>query len=489
MSQKSIKKNFALSLTNTLAGLLYPIVTFPYISRILQPEGVGLIQFYQSVVSYFALFAALGIPLYAVKEISKRKDDVELRNKTTAEIVYLFSTLTAIAYIVLIIVGFVIPELSSHLGIFLILSLHLILVAIGCEWFYQAVEEFKYITVRSLIVKFLSLIALFVFVRNENDLYAYAILLVLGEAGNYLLNFVHLRKYVKIFAYQFKWDDIKRHIKPAFEIFLLNVIVSIYINLDSVMLGFIKGEEAVGYYTAATKITKAFTGITSALGFVVFPRLTNYYAKGEIEQFKSLVTTSLNFIIILYVPIAVGLVICAPTLIPLYCGAMYLPSILTLQIMTPIVVFISISGILGTITLYAMDLQRLVIICTALGALSNFVLNLILIPLYSHQGAAIASVVAEMSVAISMLCFSNKHIGVTVFNKNSIDVFVGAIFIAVVLIVFNARVNISPLLLLLADLTLATIVYVMTMLLMQNKDLKYGFVEIKKIIRNDKDEK
>lgn len=256
MSQKSIKKNFALSLTNTLAGLLYPIVTFPYISRILQPEGVGLIQFYQSVVSYFALFAALGIPLYAVKEISKRKDDVELRNKTTAEIVYLFSTLTAIAYIVLVIVGFVIPELSSHFGIFLILSLHLILVAIGCEWFYQAVEEFKYITVRSLTVKFLSLIALFVFVRDENDLYAYVILLVLGEAGNYLLNFVHLRKYVKIFAYQFKWDDIKRHIKPAFEIFLLNVIVSIYINLDSVMLGFIKGEESVGYYTAATKITK-----------------------------------------------------------------------------------------------------------------------------------------------------------------------------------------------------------------------------------------
>lgn len=469
MSQKSIKKNFALSLTNTLAGLLYPIVTFPYISRILQPEGVGLIQFYQSVISYFALFAALGIPLYAVKEISKCKDDVELRNKTTAEIVYLFSTLTAIAYIALIIVGFVISEFYSHLGIFLILSFHLILVAIGCEWFYQAVEEFKYITVRSLTIKFVSLIALFIFVRDENDLYAYAVLLVLGEAGNYLLNFFHIRKFLNIFAYPFKWNELKRHIKPAFEIFLLNVIVSIYINLDSVMLGFIKGEEAVGYYTAATKITKAFTGITSALGFVVFPRLTNYYAKREIELFKSLVTTSLNFIIILYMPIAVGLVICAPTLIPLYCGAMYLPSILTLQIMAPIVVFISISGILGTIALYAMDLQRLVIICTGVGALSNFVLNLIFIPLYSHHGAAIASVVAEVSVAISMLFFTNRYIGISVLNKNTLDAFVGAVSIAICLYLFNTRVELSQFVQLMMDFTIAILIYSITLLLTRNE--------------------
>ena len=192
MQQRTIKANFVLNLTNIVVGLLYPIITFPYISRVLLPEGVGLIQFFQSVINYFAMFAALGIPLYAVKEIAKVRDNVELRNQTAREILFLYLSLTLAAYSVLLLTGLSVGQFKSNLLLFLILSVHLFLDAISCEWFYQGIEDFKYITIRSLIVRLISLIALFVFVKSQSDIYIYALLLMIAEAGNYVFNFIHL---------------------------------------------------------------------------------------------------------------------------------------------------------------------------------------------------------------------------------------------------------------------------------------------------------
>lgn len=456
---RSIKTNFSLSLTNTVIGLLYPVITFPYISRVLHPDGVGLIQFLQSVVSYFALFAALGIPLYAVKEIAKYKNDEKERNKTTAEILILFCVQTLIIYSVLLISGFVVNQFHENLVLFLILSFHLFLVAIGCDWFYQGVEEFKYITIRSLLVKFLSLIALFVFVKSENDIYVYAILIVIAEAGNYVINFIHLRKFVSFRSINFRELDIKRHIKPAFEIFLLNVIVSIYINLDSVMLGFMKGNESLGYYTAATKITKAFTGFTSALGFVVFPRIAGYFKEGNMESFRDLINTSLSFTMFVLIPVSVGLFACAPPLISVFCGSDYSSSILTLRILSPIIVFISVSGILGTNALYAMDRQRVVMISTASGAILNMILNFSLIPSLSQDGAAIASLVAELSVAITMLYFGNKYIKLAFVDKCLLQVILSTIVMATVIVVMNKYFLMKPLITIALDVVVGSIVY------------------------------
>lgn len=469
MAKNSIKTNFSLYLVNTIAGLLYPIVTFPYISRILQPEGVGLIQFLQSVINYFAMFAALGIPLYAVKEIARVRDDIKLRDKITTEIFFLHFLLTCSMYLVLLFVGFLISQIYDNLIIYLILSLHLLLVVLGCDWFYQGVEDFKYITIRSLVVRLFSLIALFVFVKSRSDIYIYAGLLVFAEAGNSLINFFHLRKYMNFFSQRFKELNIRRHVKPALEIFFLNIIVSIYVNLDSVMLGFIRDNESVGYYAAATRITRALCGFTTALGAVVFPRLTNYYSNHQMDKFRKLTIVSLDFSMLTLIPISGITILSAPLLIPLFCGNAYQPSIATLQILSPIMIFLGISGVMGTKVLYAMNYQRIIIICTGIGALTNFLLNLFLIPLYSHVGAAVSSVLAEFMVSASMLYYSKKFIGISIFNKNILQVLIAAIIMFLIAsLYFNLSSSFSLVTLIVGSI-MALSLYTLLLFILKNR--------------------
>ena len=476
MQQRSVKTNFTLNLINTFVGLLYPVITFPYISRILMPEGLGLIQFLQSVISYFAMFAALGIPLYAIKEVAKVRDDAMLRNKTVSEIFCLHAFLTIVVYSVLLLTGLLVNQLSMHIGLYLILSCHLFLSVLGCEWFYQGIEDFKYITIRSLIVKLFSLIALFVFVRSQADIFIYAILLIIAEAGNYLFNFFHLRKYVRLFSSKMKELNIRRHIKPALEIFLLNVIVSIYINLDSVMLGFMKDNADVGYYTAATQIVRALCGFSVALGAVVLPRLANYYHEREMVLFRNLTKDALSFSMVVLIPLCAMLMITAPVLILVFCGSAYGPTVQTIRLLAPIMIFLGISGIMGTKVLYAMDCQRIVIICTALGAVSNFVLNLVLIPQFSHYGAAFASLVAEFLVSASMLYYGYKLIKVSVFDRNLLEIMAGTLVVIFIVLIFNKHIQLMPLPMLILDFLIGSVCYLLAMTTMKNEYIRRAYV-------------
>jgi O-antigen/teichoic acid export membrane protein len=476
MEQRSVKINFTLNLINTFVGLLYPIVTFPYISRILMPEGLGLIQFLQSVISYFAMFAAIGIPLYAVKEVAKVRDDVSLRSKTVSEIFCLHALLTISVYFFLLLTGLLVNQLAVHFELYLVLSCHLFLNVLGCEWFYQGIEDFKYITIRSLIVRLISLIALFVFVRSVADIYIYAFLLIMAEAGNYLFNFIHLRKYVHLFSSKLKELNIRRHVKPALEIFLLNVIVSIYINLDSVMLGFMKDNTHVGYYTAATQIVRALCGFSVALGAVVLPRLANYFHAHELSQFKKLAKDTLSFSMVVMIPLCVMLMITAPVLVPVFCGSAYGPTIQTIRVLSPIMVFLGISGILGTKVLYAMDCQRIVILCTVFGAVSNFILNLFLIPLFSHYGAALASLVAEFLVSASMLYFGYKLMRLSIFDRNMFEIVIGTIVVAIFVLFFNRHFQLTPLVKLVSDLLIGGVCYTSLMVTMKNEYFRRALV-------------
>lgn len=416
---KSIKINFAFNLLNTIVGLLFPLVTFPYISRVLFADGIGKVQFFQSIINYIALFAALGIPLYAVKEIAKNKNNIEKRNKTAVEILILYSLLTIAAYLIVMLITCFVDSIRNDWSLFVLLSLHLILVAIGAEWFYQGVEDFKYITIRSFVLKLLTLVALFAFVKEKSDLMIYALLLVMAEAGNNIFNFIHLRKYINFNGDSFKKLNVGRHVRPALKIFILNLVVSIYVNLDSIMLGFIVGTTAVGYYTAATRITRTICGFSTALGTVMLPRLSSYYNSGQVEKFYEISSQGLSFIVSITIPMVLGLMVTAPLLMPIFCGDSFRPSILTLQIISPLILFIGISGLLGTKILYAQDKENIVIYSTCFGAIINFVLNIMLIPKYAQNGAAFSSVIAELLVTTSMLYLGRKYLTYNFFNKDT----------------------------------------------------------------------
>ncbi len=406
----SVKSNYIFSLLHSVSGLLFPLLTFPYASRILLAEGIGTIQFLQSIVDYVALFSALGIPLYAVREIARVRNDAGKTSETTVEILLLHAGLTGIGYVAVFCIAAFVTDVAVNVHLFLLLSLSLILNALGCEWFYRGTEHFKYIAARGLIVRILSVIFLFLFVKDKDDICYYALYTLCVTGGNNLLNFVHLRKFVRPGRANGRRIDPLRHLRPTLRVFALNVIISVYVHLDTVMLGFISGPEAVGYYTAAAKLSRISLTAVNAIGVVLLSRMSALHREGKTDEFNRLAQKSMDLAVGINTPLCLGMIVMAPTLIRLFCGPSYEPSVVTLAILAPVLPIIGMSNVMGIQILYPQGKENLVIIATAAGAAVNVLLNLLLIGPFAQNGAAAASVAAELCVTVTMAVVARKYL-------------------------------------------------------------------------------
>ena len=419
MKSSSIKINYIFTLFNTLTGLLFPLVTFPYVSRILFADGIGQIQFLQSIIDYVVLCTSLGIPLYAVREIARVRDDKKQCSKTVVEILILHSILSLFGYIIIFILAHYVHKIEVERTLFYLLSTTLFFTAIGVNWFYQAVEDFKYITIRSLLVRIFSLVCLFVFVKTKDDLLIYAAISVFSLVGSNIFNFFRLRKYIDFSVlHDLK---IKRHLLPSMKIFALNLTISIYVNLDSVMLGFLKDQQAVGYYAAATRVTKSVLGVVTSLGTVLLPRFSNLIAAGKFDEFSVLANKSINYVIALSFPMCIGLIFLSKPIILLFAGNSFDSSILTMQIIAPIIVFIAFSGIIGLQILYPQGKEKIVIYSTAVGAVINFSINYFCIPIWSQNGAALGTIIAEFSVILVMFILGRSYLPIHLFSRINLN--------------------------------------------------------------------
>ena len=482
---KSVKVNFVFNLFNNISGILFPLITFPYVSRILMADGIGQINFFISILSYISLFTCLGIPLYAIKEIAKVRDNKEEMSRTTIEILLLHTALSFCGYFVVALLCMTVAEIRVDIPLFLILSLSIIFTALGCEWFYSGIEEFKYITIRNLLVKILYVILLFAFVRNKNDLHIYGILTILGTVGNNAFNFIYLRKFINIKPISLSSLHICRHLRPSFKIFVLNLIISIYSNLDLVMLGFMKNVTIVGYYAAATKIVSLFQGISGSLRGVMLPRFSYLFQNGQVDTFNQLAQRVMDFTLFISLPLTCGIVIMSPILIRIFCGESFLPAITTLQIISPILLAISISAIIGIQILYPQNKEKIVIISTAIGAITNLGLNIILIPYFGNDGAAIATVVAETLVTISMIIMGRMYIPLNLWSKHYQNCILGSAFILVVCY-FVYRLATPDIVALFLIPTMGGLVYLLFMYIVKDEFLKYMIATTKEKIYGKK---
>ncbi|MDE6578583.1 MAG: flippase [Muribaculaceae bacterium] len=481
----SVKVNITLNVINTVLGLLFPLITFPYVSRILMPSGIGQIQFYQSIINYIVLLSSLGIPLYSVREIAKVRDDEVVRNRTTAEILTLHGLLSIIGYLIVFVLICTVTKIYSDWPLFLLLSSSIFFNVIGVSWFYQAVEDFKYITIRSLIVRVVAMIALFVFVRTKDDIYTYAIILVGAEVGNYVFNFYRLRHYMSFSEVSYSALKIKRHLKPIIKIFLLNFAISIYVNLNPIMLGFMTDTTIVGYYTSVTKIIRASNGLTLALGSALLPRLSNYFGSGRFEEFNILKRKALDVIMLLCVPLSMGIFIVAPYLIPVFSGKEYMPAILTLQISAPAILFSALNYIISIQILYSQNKENLVIMSTAGGAVVNVIINLLLIPHFQQNGAAAAGCLAELAVLICCFLFGHKYIRYNFINRNNLEVIVMAVLSCLAAWGIGRMTLTSDIYILGLQIVVSVIIYCAGLYLLRNKlFMEYSGMILNKLRRN-----
>lgn len=430
---QSVKVNYILNLINTGTQMLFPLITFPYVCRVIEADGIGQINFFQSIISYISLFTCLGIPMYAIREIARDRSDVVQMNRTAMEILLLHSMLTLVGYAIVAILCLTVPQIQVNILLFLILSLTIFFTAIGCEWFYQGIEDFKYITIRGLIIKTVSVVLLFIFVKSKTDLLYYGCYTVFGVLGGNIFNFFRLRKYIHRENIIFSELHIKRHIKPVLKVFSFSVVTSIYLQLNTVLLGFLKNALAVGYFAAATKVMQMLLTMSVCLGSVMMPRASHLIAENKEAEFNRLIQKSYDFTLAIALPMTIGLIFCAPSLIMALCGVKFEHSILPSQIIAPIILMVAISNIFGIQVLFPKGKINIVTLCCGIGAVADLILNLCLIPFFSYIGTSIAYLGAEVATTVSMYFIGRKYIPIIYFKKSHLTYALGCIVMALAL--------------------------------------------------------
>lgn len=439
---KSLKANYFFNLVNTGSQFLFPLITLPYASRIMGPEGIGLVNFYQSIISYIILIVGLGIPMYGIKAIARVRDNKAQLSQTTFEILLLHSGLTIIAYIIVALLSVYVPQINSNVFLFLLLSLSILFTTIGCDWFYKGIEDFKYITVRGIIVKSLAVIFLFTLVKDKQDIIWYGLYCVVGTLGGNIFNFVRLQKFIEVKNLEINYKKVVRHLKPVFQIFIFSVVTSLYLNMNPIILGFLKGDAAVGYYSSGLKLFSIAVSISGSLGVVMLPRVSYLLAEGKKEEFCNLTQKAYNYSLGISLPLCVLMIFLSPYAIRILCGHAFEPSIICAQIMSPIVVFLAVSSLMGTQILYPMGEIKIINKYCATGAVIDIFFSIIFVPLLAQLGTSIAYSTTELAVMFLSIIASKKFISINYLNKSVSHYIVGVIIMIVLLaILTNLQFN------------------------------------------------
>ncbi|MGL5780691.1 flippase [Cetobacterium sp.] len=429
----NLKNNFIFNLIRIITNLLFPIISFPYVSRILNPEGIGKVTFTNSISAYFLMFASLGIPLYGIREVAKVRDNKEKLEKTTSEIFFL-NLITTVVIVLLYFIFLYLGYLGKERILLEIMSLNIFLTFIGVEWFYQGMEEYKYITIRSIFFRIVSLILIFTLVKTEDDYVVYGAIIILSTVGSNIFNFFKLRSFTRL---SFKNLNIKRHLKPILTIFSMNIAISIYTNLDNVMLGYKSTEISVGLYSSGVKLVKLVLGIVTSLGAVMLPRISNYIHNGMESELKTLLDKAFKFIILLSLPCFLGLYLTSKEIILIFSGNGFVDAISTMKYLTPIIIFIALSNFIGIQILYPRGEEKKVLISVIVGAVVNFSLNWILIPKYAQNGAAISTTIAEGLVLLVQIILGYRYLNFIKFNFELFKAVIATIFMGIAIMMFN----------------------------------------------------
>ena len=384
----SIKKNLAYNISLNILNVLFPVITVPYVSRVLNPEGIGLANFAITYVSYFALFAALGISIYGVREIAKLKDRTDKISQIFSELFKITLISTLLVSAVFILTLYLVPQLAADRKILLVSGLTLFFTPVAIDWYFAGLEQFKLITLRSVIIKLLCIAGLFLFVRTKQDVIIYVLLNVLAVVAGNTWNILYAtRKGLKI---KLTGIRTKPHLKPML------ILFSIFVMLDTLMLGFMCTYEEVGFYTSAAKIAKLFIPIFSSLGIVLLPRLSYNRQNNKETENSFLLQKSFDFTIFLTIPAMYGLFLLASRFVPFFFGPAFDGAIVPLKILSALILIIGLNNLFGIQVLLGLNLDSKYLISVIIAAILNFCGNLILIPRYGSTGASVASVGAEI---------------------------------------------------------------------------------------------
>lgn len=429
-NSKSITKNYLYNLIYQILLIIIPIITTPYVSRVLGADGVGKFSFSNSIVSYFVIFASLGFGYYAQREIAKYQDNKKKQSEIFWEIIIVrsVSVLTAlIVYFAFIVLGVFKEEYTL---LMIILSINILAVAFDISFLFAGNEDFSKTVLTNTLVRILNVIAIFVFVKDRNDLWKY----VLITALTLLIANASLAVYAKNFLCKIEIKNLKpiRHIKPAVILFLPTIAISVYAYLDKTMIGIITGSDFEnGFYEQAERIVKMVMTVVTSLGTVMIPRNANAFERKDMDAIRRNIYRSVRFVLLLGIPMMIGLIAVSDNIVPWFLGDGYYKSANIMKILSVLILAIGLNNVFGLQYLIPAGEDKKFTISVTCGAITNFLLNLVLIRLFKSYGAAIATIVAETVVAVIMFCFIRKNLSLREILKSSIKYLISGIIMFV----------------------------------------------------------
>ena len=466
MEKISLKRNASLNGVRTVFAILFPLITFPYATRVLQVANLGKVNFSSSIVNYFLLMAGLGVATYAIREGAGLRNDPEKLNEFGNQVFTINLISTVISYLFLFTVLFTVPSLADYRLLLLIQSMSIIFTTVGVEWIYSIYEDYLFITLRSLAFQVLSLILLFVLVKDTEDYYLYALITVISTVGSNIINYVHSRKYTKLRLTRHL--GLKKHLKPILIIFSNNILSTFYVNSDITLLGFMEGNYSVGIYSVAVKVYTTVKSVLAAVIIVAIPRLSFYLANNQMENYRNTVNKVFNYISILILPSVVGINLLSEELVIILSGGDYLEAAVSLRILSVALLFSIYATVIVSLILLPMKLEKYILKATLASAILNVGLNLIMIPAFQEKGAALTTAIAELLVLLMSYYYAKDHIQLKGIFKNIGASLVGCVALAGVAFVLRSLIS-NVILFTCATAGVGAAVYFLIMLALKNE--------------------
>lgn len=477
--KKRIIKNYIYSAGYRILITIIPLITTPYISRVLHAEGVGIYGYTNSLASAFALFAALGFASYGQREVAYNQDDIHQRSIIFYEIIILRAITTSVCVAAFLVFSFIYREYTYYLLPYVML---IISVAADIAWYYQGLENFRITVLKSLIVRLLSVVFIFCFVKKETDTWLYIFLLSFSTLISNLFYLINIRKYIE----KINTSELHplRHIKGSIEFFIPLIAVEIYSHLDRIMLGYLTTSTESGYYEQARKLTAVIVGVVVSINNVMMSRISFLYANNKDESIINYYRKSFKIIMMMVFPIIVGLMIISDNFTLWFYGEGYEKVASLLKLSGILIIFMSIGNFVGVQFLGPTGKVNKGTQAYLIAALVNIILNAVMIPRYLSIGAMLASIVAEIISCGLQVYFLYRSTYQFNMSEGIWIYIVSALIMGGLLLSIRLFSSVTGILGTLIDVFVGGTVYFLSLLLLKEENAMSILIRIKRRIQS-----
>lgn len=465
MKIRTIKINYMLNAFRVISGALISIVTMPYINKTLGAKNLGSVEYVNTIVNYFLLFSALGIPMYGIREIGKIRDNIKETTKTVIELLVILFATSMISYLLLFGVLYQLAFFDNYKDLILLMSSMILLSNMGAEWYFQGMEDQVYITVRYVIVRLIALALLFYIVQDSSDYLNYALIVVLTICGSNFFNLFYLFKTIDFKNLKFESLNFKRHLRPVLTIFIASISINIYLQLDNFLIGSIAGDNYLGYYVVSNKLIRVVISFIIIVGAVLLPRLSNLYIVDK-EQYYDYLRNAFTVILIIGLPSTVVFMAYAENIIIIMGGADFIPSIITMQILSPLCVVVGIAYFIGYLVLYTQNKEKIYTKAVLFSAVFSISVNFFAITKYQQNGAAVVAVLSEILAVVLMFFFAQREIRhLKILNINFAKIIYASVFMAVISFTLVNFINLSNVIIFALAITTSLLTFIFSLII------------------------